>query len=306
LGRAGKYNETLIRKQKTPILVFFFQCNCAKAAAAFSWFSFFAWLATAVCSAILLWHEKKLRHAETSRSQRSSNKDDGDSQTTASNSSTRYDEDARTIIDMNYSEKDKLPAASYKNDELHQCDSTDAASPTPPISTAALPAPSAPPMTNSEEELVSPFASTVKQPHDTASSAMTALPYTPSNLASPYVPPQASVASPSPYPTPLYALNSPYTNTNAIPYQTQHGPSPFIPPRGSPYAQRQFSETPQFTASYPNTPTSALHQYGLPDTMYQHASPTGYHAPTSALNQAPPTVHQYQQQPRSYSQQYPQ
>ncbi|KAJ8661408.1 hypothetical protein O0I10_002674 [Lichtheimia ornata] len=38
------------------------QCNCAKAAAAFSWFLLLMWLATLACSIILFWNEKQLAH----------------------------------------------------------------------------------------------------------------------------------------------------------------------------------------------------------------------------------------------------
>ncbi|CAO3663302.1 unnamed protein product [Rhizopus stolonifer] len=41
------------------------QCHCAKAVTAFSCIVFFIWLASALCSIILLWHEKKLRLERT-------------------------------------------------------------------------------------------------------------------------------------------------------------------------------------------------------------------------------------------------
>lgn len=36
------------------------KCNCAKAAAAFTWITCFSWLVTLVCSVIFFWHEKQL------------------------------------------------------------------------------------------------------------------------------------------------------------------------------------------------------------------------------------------------------
>jgi hypothetical protein len=191
---------------------------------------------------------------------------------------------------MHYLDKDKQSVTSLTdidNDELRQYDHPDSPAAVS-ATTIALPTPSAPPMTNSEDELV---PSVMNQSYDTPA------PYAPSRLASPFVPPAAAA---SPYPTPLYGLNSPYTNNNTNMYQGQHGPPPFIPPHGSPYPQQQYGGTPQYT-TYPTTPTHP--QYGLPETMYQSTS--GYHVPSSALNQAP-VVHQYQQQAVPYSQQYPQ
>ncbi|KAI9491922.1 hypothetical protein BDB00DRAFT_766313 [Zychaea mexicana] len=36
------------------------QCNCAKAAAGFSWITCFIWIATLICSVIIFWNEKQL------------------------------------------------------------------------------------------------------------------------------------------------------------------------------------------------------------------------------------------------------
>lgn len=211
-----------------------------------------------------------------------------------SNSDTSYDEDARTITDIHYSEKDKLPITNNKNtgnDGSHHNDRPGAISSTPSFSTPSLPVPSAPPMANSDNELAASYVPGVKQPYDETSVIIA--PSGTSNTASPYVP-EVTVASPSPYPTPLYALDSPYTNSNGSPYLNNHSASPFIPSNASSYSQQQqYRGPPQFTDPYPNTLTSAQHQYGLTDTMYQNASTT-------------PVAQPYQHQPISYSQQYPQ
>ncbi|KAI7895845.1 uncharacterized protein EV154DRAFT_400833, partial [Mucor mucedo] len=54
-----KLNQKWIKSDANYPSAWMKQCNSAKAAAAFCWFSFFVWLASAICSIILLWHEKK-------------------------------------------------------------------------------------------------------------------------------------------------------------------------------------------------------------------------------------------------------
>jgi hypothetical protein len=210
------------------------QCNSAKAAAAFSWLSFFVWFPTAICSIILLWHEKRLRHAETSAAAAATN--------SGNRTENRYDEDARTIVDMEYSEKDKQPVAHYDMlsstsfSEYEQLDHSLENTPT----THPLPAPpSAPPMNSSG--FTSPYAPSsvlnTGSPYGTPRTTPPAVTnlvssYTPpsylsnvSSVGSPYTVPASVVSSypssSSPYTTHSYQQHQPYNN---IPTQQAYSP----------------------------------------------------------------------------------
>lgn len=233
------------------------QCNSSKAAAAFSWLSFFLWLATAVASVILLWHEKKLRHAESSAAAAAAAAVATVS-TAPSATTSNYDEDARTIVDMEFSEKEKQPVAHY--DTI----STEPSQPEEytgsPEATHPLPIPpSAPPM-NYNNSPFTPNAVVVPSPY--AGTPITTPSFIPHNLTSPYTPQSnhitnvgspyslpASVASPS-YPV----HNSPY-NTYQQQQQQQLYNQPLVAPdyQSSPLAYsspQQFHHQPPM-ASYP-------------------------------------------------------
>ncbi|KAI8068952.1 hypothetical protein BDF21DRAFT_496087 [Thamnidium elegans] len=225
------------------------QCNSAKAAAAFSWLSFFVWLATAVCNSILFWHEKKVSHEESRVAAVAAVARNLDS-----NSS--YDEDARTIVDIELSDKEKkFDTMSSTISHLH--DKSTASSP----SSEAHPLPTAPPVNT--DDFSSSFVpnSLPVNPHpvpsyDTPRAIPTHLvsSFNPhSNISSPYSV-HAPVAS-SPYYT---QSPSPYATT-AYQQPYHHSPAPYNIP-----AEQQ---------SYSNSPSL----YRDPSLVYQ-PSQHNYHS----------------------------
>ncbi|KAI9483854.1 MAG: hypothetical protein EXX96DRAFT_616812 [Benjaminiella poitrasii] len=243
------------------------QCHCSRASAVFSWFAFFAWLATAISSVILLWHEKKLRQAEhEARMMKKNEAHEDDNQTTISNNP--YDEDARTIVDMKYSEKNGTPIPSYENLQSQK-------DPESPLPTALMsPAPSSHVMTpmTGNNRMASPYATVATPPQSVS-------PYSVGHyVASPYASPHYSVSNPPSYPSPYsnYVVSPPPMNT-AVPYQSSYNAhSSYIPATSSPYAYHQ--TTPQFTGATPTYPHTS------PNTMMQQqqvttsSTPVTYHS----------------------------
>ncbi|KAI8647665.1 hypothetical protein BD408DRAFT_398667 [Parasitella parasitica] len=115
------------------------QCNCAKASAAFSWFSFFVGVATVACSAILLWHEKKLRHAEANNQIDATNEKEITGAINSGSSSAISGDDNPTVIDMKYSHDDQQHVSTFERNSplVHQADGSEAYPPSPPVPVAS-------------------------------------------------------------------------------------------------------------------------------------------------------------------------
>ncbi|KAI8877970.1 hypothetical protein K501DRAFT_337072 [Backusella circina FSU 941] len=79
-------------------------CNCIKTSAAFSWLAVFTWIGTVIHSLILFCNQKQVNRNSVYE------KEDIPS---SSSSSSSYDADAPTIVEMQYSEKHKQPIVSY-------------------------------------------------------------------------------------------------------------------------------------------------------------------------------------------------
>ncbi|KAL0146115.1 hypothetical protein V8B55DRAFT_1468220 [Mucor lusitanicus] len=271
------------------------QCNSAKASTAFCWIAFLVAAATVVCSAILLWHEKKLRHAELSNQQANAADEAGAkvSDTSNDSSSTAYDDDARTIVDMKYSEKDQQPIASYEEQG-----SLASVSPQPQDAHVARSFTSSPsaPMAASATGSVHDFASPYLPPAPNNTYSPLTAPYTPSSNVMPSVPyagspyPATTAASNTynippqqqPY-SPYQASSSPYvTNDSPFSYHQQAPSAPNVPITTSPYP----TPSPLQQQAYPSSP---LYQ----QTMYQTTTPSPlsqqHSATAPAMYQQPPT-----------------
>lgn len=229
-----------------------------------------------------------MKHTETSAAAAAATTASGSSSTT----DNRYDEDARTIVDMEYSEKNKQPVAhcdtmssasvsEHEHQDLAlQENSTVTAHPLP------IPPP-APPMNSSG------FTSSYVQHDNTLN---TGFPYetlrtTPAsaiNLISPYTPPShTSVGSPYTVPasvaTPYLAntsYSSPYTGHT---YQQHQPHNTNIPPeqpfvsynsRSSSAIERPYNNSP---VAYPSAPVA----YASPIVTQQQ----GFHQPMTSYPQ---------------------
>ncbi|KAI8988283.1 hypothetical protein BDF20DRAFT_833150 [Mycotypha africana] len=171
------------------------QCRCARASAAFSWLSFFISTVPVVISGVLMWHEKKLIHAEPKPAR------EVDAIDEKRNSSSSYNEDAPTIVDTDIREKDKESIISYQfSSPLGDHVNT----PIPNNITTTLPSPSL-------------------SAHGTPHSSNQARSYTPS-LASPYMHQDTSLCLTSPplpplhYQHPYSASDTPALSTISAPY----------------------------------------------------------------------------------------
>lgn len=251
------------------------QCNSAKAAAAFSWISFFLWLATAVASVILFWHEKKIRHAEASAAATAAA-----AATVAASASynSNYDEDARTIVDMEYLDKEKQPVAHY--DTVSTAPTQDAEleytrSPTASPETLQHPLPvppSAPPM----NAYTSPYTT-----HSVVNSAV-ASPYVgttpPVNLTSPYTPHSThitNVGSPYTVPTSVASPSYPVHSSPYTPYQQPYTTQPFaVSSHQPPYQQSPLSYT--SSDPYQNSPLAHNAQLQHHQQQPYQSSPLAY------------------------------
>ncbi|KAL7335310.1 hypothetical protein PS15p_200802 [Mucor circinelloides] len=271
------------------------QCNSAKASAAFCWITFLVAAATVVCSAILLWHEKKLRHAELNNR---ANADTEGNETSNDSSSTTFDDDARTIVDMKYSEKDQQPVASYEGSLTGVSPSVSPQLPDTYISRPCVasspPAPTATSTACFGNEFASPYS---PPPSNT---------YSP--LSAPYTPQPNAMVS-------VGYAGSPYTTTNTYPPQQQQPYSPYqaaspYVSNGTPYSyHQQVASAP----CIPNIPSSASpypvppQQQAYPSSpLYQQTSPAMYQTTTpSPLSQQHSATAQMYQQPTNYiSQEY--
>ncbi|KAI7904251.1 uncharacterized protein BX663DRAFT_485083 [Cokeromyces recurvatus] len=258
-------NPTLEKKYEHYASSWKSQCHCAKASAVFCWLSFFAWLATTVHSAILLWHEKKLRHAE--HEARMAKRHEDDNQTAVS--SNPYDEDALTIVDMKYSEKDGQPIVNYNNPDSIAEEEEDSKNHVPTASMSPThPAPTV--LSHADNSnFVSPFSPTMiaqqpTSPHTTAGHYVT---------SSPYSSPHYSVTNTAPtYP-------SPYSNYVASPPPLNAAAAAAASPYQSPYNALSTYTTPSTNVT-PYTYHQATTQFANTAT-YPPSSPTTYYAPAT-------------------------
>jgi hypothetical protein len=184
-----------------------------------------------------LWHEKKLRHAELNNQITTTTTADNNNNNNSDSSSTNFDDDARTIVNMKYSEEDKQPVANYD-------DSVSGISPSisPQMQETSslrsyLPSPA--PMASSVAAIGNVFAS----------------PYSPSATSNTYYPmstpysPQSNVMASVEY------AGSPYSTTNTYSPQQQQPYSPYQaqPNYEPPYSCHQPIPSIQYNTAVPNT-----------------------------------------------------
>lgn len=234
-----------------------------------------------MCSAILLWHEKKLRHAELNNQANADvagNNQVGDSSNDAS--STTYDDDARTIVDMKFSEKDQQPMASYEGSLTGL---SPRVSPQPQDADVARSYMSSP---MAASATVNDFASPCSPPVPGNTYSPLPAPYTPLSNA---MAPVAYAGSPYPSTTDTFIpqQQQPYS-----PYQPS---SPYVS-NDSPYSyHQQAPSAPIVTSPYPIPspqqayPSSPLYQQA-PTAMYQTTTPSPLsqqHAATAPMYQQP-------------------
>ncbi|KAK4517610.1 uncharacterized protein ATC70_000950 [Mucor velutinosus] len=285
-----------LKKDQSYVHAWSKQCNSAKASAAFCWIAFLVAVATVVYSAILFWHEKKLRHAELNNqvnADATGNNEGND--TSNDSSSTAYDDDARTIVDMKYSEKDQQPVASYEGSPNG---ASPCVSPQPQDAQAARSYMSSPsvPMVASATGSVNNFA----------------LPYSPSvpsntysPLSAPYTPSANAIAS-------VAYAGSPYPVTNAYipqqqqPYSPYQTPSPYMS-NDSPYGyHEQAPSAPNVPITTSQYPAPSQQQAYPSSPLYQQTSPAMYQTTApSPLGQKHSAATSMYQQPSNYiSQEY--
>ncbi|GAN08458.1 hypothetical protein MAM1_0205c07970 [Mucor ambiguus] len=275
-----------LKKDQSYVHAWSKQCNSAKASAAFCWIAFFVAVATVVCSAVLLWHEKKLRHAELNNqvnaADATANKEVNG--TSNDSSSTTYDDDARTIVDMKYSEKDQQPIANYEGSLTSV---SPRVSPQPQdahVARSYMSSPSAA-VAVSTTDSVNDFALSYSSPAPmysplsapyTPSSAMTPVSYTgsPYPATNTYIPQQQQPYSPYQASSPYASHDSPYS------YHQQAPSAPSVPIITSPYPG------PSLQQAYPSSP---LYQQ-TPSAMYQTTTPSPLsqqHSTTASMHQQP-------------------
>ncbi|GAA5799274.1 hypothetical protein HPULCUR_004684 [Helicostylum pulchrum] len=223
------------------------QCNSAKAAAAFSWLSFFVWLATAVCNSILFWHEKKVSHEESRVAAAAA---------VARNleSDSSYDEDARTIVNIELSDKEKKFDSMSSTSSSHQHDKNTASS---SPANVAHPLPAAPPVYKNDFS----FTSLPMNPHPVPSYDTPRT--TPTNLVSSYNP-HSNISSP-------YSVNAPVTS-----------PSPYYTQPQSPYATTAYQQPYHHSPAPYNIPAEQQSYspslYRDPSLVYHQPSQRSYHS----------------------------
>ncbi|KAL9549927.1 hypothetical protein MBANPS3_004985 [Mucor bainieri] len=284
-----------LKKDESYVRAWSKQCNSAKASAAFCWIAFLVAVATVVCSAILFWHEKKLRHAElNSQTNADATRNKEVSDTSNDASSTTYDDDARTIVDMKYSEKDQQPIASY---EESLTGASPRVSPQPEdahVARSYMSSPSASMTASVIGPAVNDFALPYSPAPVTAGSSYSPLsaPYTPSSntmvsvayTGSPYPATSTSYIPQQQQPYSPYQASSPYMSNNSpYSYHQQVPSAPHAPITTSPYP------TPSPQQAYPSNP------------LYHQASPAMYQTTTpSPLSQQHSATSPMYQQPANY------
>ncbi|CEP13125.1 hypothetical protein [Parasitella parasitica] len=224
------------------------QCNCAKASAAFSWFSFFVGVATVACSAILFWHEKKLRHAEANNQIDDTKEKENTSANNSDSPSAVLGDDAPIVIEMKYSDNSHQNTSAYENSspQMQETTGPETYQPSSPV-----------PMAVVGNDYISPYS-----------------PPTPISIYSPYSPQQQAYSP--------YQAHSNFDNTgyhqqpahydNAVvpslitsPYPTSGPTSP------SPHLAYRLSSLYQHTAAspavYPLTTPSPLGQQQIPPSQ---------------------------------------
>ncbi|KAI8890439.1 hypothetical protein K501DRAFT_328434 [Backusella circina FSU 941] len=227
------------------------QCNCGKAAAAFSWLLFFFWAGSTVCSTILFANEIQLKnnkHNEPTDNEKDSVIPEG------------YDADAQSIKNMTYSEKEKQPIALYNND-----------------SAATV----VDPNTNEYERSMyqhTASASPIINGENFASPYLGSRPYE-YTAASPPCPPSDRLSSPPHVPRHIndnsYGSNmvsSPHYHQPEIPYQQSAPAQPtYMQNPGSPYITQVYTQP---YVPNNNVRNSFIPAYNSPNIAYQtHSAP---------------------------------
>ncbi|RCH95416.1 hypothetical protein CU098_010894, partial [Rhizopus stolonifer] len=224
-------DEALIKKHSGYANAWKNQCNCAKTVAAFSWFLFFAWLGTAVCSAILLWHEKKQRHLEKNTDQQAKDQENHTVTSTA-----EYNEDAQTIV--NEKDKESYLSGSPFSSRIEQDKQMSKAHSPVSDETSFMANGYSSPLAEVNTATYSPLIHEPTSPYSGVQNPVSTItaPFTPSNLMSPQQVPQVGFGSPQ-YPVSINDTvssypHSPYTYTSS-PSHIYPAQQPYYPSHSS-------------------------------------------------------------------------
>lgn len=243
-----------------------------------------------------MWHEKKLRHAELNNQITATTTTDNNNN--SDSSSTTFDDDARTIVNMKYSEDDKQPVANYDNSVTGV---------SPSISSQMQETSSPRPYLTSPAPMASSIAATGNEYTSSFLPPAAGNIYSP--MSTPYSPQSNVMAS-------VGYAGSPYTTTNTYSLQQQQPYSPYQAQSnyGSPYSCHQQVPPIQYNAAVSNTtitspfPVSATTtpqpQVYRSSPLYQQttASPAIYQTvtPSPLSHQQQSSSHIYQQAPTHY------
>lgn len=213
----------------------------------------------------MFWHDKKIRHAESSALAAKAMAEKALRNVENDNTNNiLYDEDARTIVDMEYpTQKDKKQYPEDNNmdeeEEEEQNTTTTSSHSSSPNPLPSVP-PSVPPL-NPGSGFNSPFVPQALTIDTTRSSSVYNIP-TPTNLVASFVPPH-----PSPYSVPA----------SVAPPPANHNPQ-YYPQSPSPYQAQVYhhQQQPYSPAPYNNIPL---------DPHFNHSSPSLYRDPSLVYQQ---------------------
>lgn len=244
-----------------------------------------------------MWHEKKLRYAELNNQITATATTDNNKN--SDSSSTTFDDDARTIVNMKYSEEDKQPVANYDDSVSGISPSISPQMQETSSSGSYLPSPA-------------PMASSI-----TATGNDFASPYSPPATGNTYSPMSTPYSPQSNVMTSVGYAGSPYSTTNTYSPQQQQSYSPYQAQAdyGSPYSYHQQTPPIQYNAAVPNTTITSPYPISTTTTpqpqayrsspLYQQttASPTICQtvAPNPLSHQQQSSSQMYQQAPTQYN-----